>query len=757
MVLKEKILLSLGIVGLTGTFVVAGTQGILGVHNLSHESRASDNAYSLILNSSNAPEQLLSGYEDNITTVVETQLGNEIYLNIVNGKESSGNYVQLAPRGMIYNFKAATGQISGINSISVATTSGSVSLRASYFSLDGGAFLDDAVSLSNGTPYTLQSPAKYFQIIAGDNGAVVSSVTINYSCSEDYNGIAFAKGTYVGKGTKGNNQITYKMTIGDNGSTTIESLDEDTPETYSGTTTLTNDLKLSCAFTYGGNQIQYVTTISNNGQTLTPSSTGGFPSVTFYRVYNIDGFENYSGTGQGYTNSTTKYQTSGMRANYFSDYSVGSGGDSPIGGSNWHISTSSDFMNLSDAAHHSGSHCAVLKGSTNGIRFFSMNSIYGVNAAIGKGAVLSFWAHGAYTGSGLGTEATFDTSIKAYAFYNSKVTSSNFSQHDELEFTISAHSGWTEYKLPLDSNKTYYGFAFYTKPESTCYIPIDDISIYTYSPYLQPLEEDYPDGTYSATIIATGISSDANVWIMIAIGGRIGNVSISITDNSLTANSITYNSSNSQITISTSGGIKYGNSTRTVSSIVATYDKQNQQLKNVTFKNGNNNTSNITNNGSITMNFTSYYQGLNEDTTILRTMFKRRYNNGSWQTDTSHADRIVKDVVNYVGGAGAMKVRGWADGLTGISPTNDINLAGSAYHNIGFWVYNPSGSDITVRLFIYGGAGMTSAQEITSKTAKANSWVYCRVGFTSNASTIYNYQLTYQSATYLTFDNISLC
>ena len=206
---------------------------------------------------------------------------------------------------MIYNFKNTNGQIAGISGISVTTSSGSVSLRISPFSLDGGAFLGEEVSLSNGIEYVLPSPAKYFQIIAGSNGAIISSITINYVCDESYSNIAFANGTYVGKGS---NNVTYKMVI-NNGATTIESLDNTTPENYSGTTSLLENQNLSTSFSYGGNTIEYITSVSSNGQILTPQSTGGFPSTSFYRVYNVDDFESYSATGQGYTNATTKYQT----------------------------------------------------------------------------------------------------------------------------------------------------------------------------------------------------------------------------------------------------------------------------------------------------------------------------------------------------------------------------------------------------------------------------------------------------------------
>ena len=60
----------------------------------------------------------------------------------------------------------------------------------------------------------------------------------------------------------------------------------------------------------------------------------------------VEDFSSYSATGIGYDKSHGQDQVSGMRANYYFDYyeSKSSGPASPIGGSNWWLMGSNDYM-----------------------------------------------------------------------------------------------------------------------------------------------------------------------------------------------------------------------------------------------------------------------------------------------------------------------------------------------------------------------------------------------------------------------------
>ena len=126
---------------------------------------------------------------------------------------------------------------------------------------------------------------------------------------------------------------------------------------------------------------------------------------------------------------------------------------------------------------------------------------------------------------------------------------------------------------------------------------------------------------------------------------------------------------------------------------------------------------------------------------------------GSWQVDTGNADRYVS-VENAVAGT-AMQRRGFAGGAVATNLNNDIE-GGAAVSNIGYWVYNPTASDITMRMWIYKGAGLTNNAETGTVTAVAGQWTYIRMGF--GANTIYNFQIAdfTNSGAALIFDNIAL-
>ena len=117
----------------------------------------------------------------------------------------------------------------------------------------------------------------------------------------------------------------------------------------------------------------------------------------------------------------------------------------------------------------------------------------------------------------------------------------------------------------------------------------------------------------------------------------------------------------------------------------------------------------------------------------------------------------MRDETNFVGGTGAMSVRpyGGTNNVVGLSMLNDLETA-TAYKNIGFWVYNSSENDITLRTWVYNSTGLSGAQEIGNLTAKAGGWTYCCMGF--NYGAIYNFNISNWngSANALVFDDICL-
>lgn len=126
---------------------------------------------------------------------------------------------------------------------------------------------------------------------------------------------------------------------------------------------------------------------------------------------------------------------------------------------------------------------------------------------------------------------------------------------------------------------------------------------------------------------------------------------------------------------------------------------------------------------------------------------------GSWQVDNSNADRITSNTTQFVTGTGSLKRRGYSSGAVALNFNSDWS-GGKTVANVQFWVYNPSNSDITLRMWGYKATNFGSNFETGSVTAKANQWTFVAMGFTS--AKIYNFQIADFNNTgqYLSFDDL---
>ena len=192
----------------------------------------------------------------------------------------------------------------------------------------------------------------------------------------------------------------------------------------------------------------------------------------------------------------------------------------------------------------------------------------------------------------------------------------------------------------------------------------------------------------------------------------------------------------------------------------ATYDEANGKLINAGIEGAA--AAYLKNNNAIELVAAANYWNCDGTTDELRAIFQRRYRaNGasSWTVDNNadHTDRIVSDTTNFIAGTGALSVRPYSGSgnAVGLNLVNDFDEA-KTVKNIGFWVYNSSANDISLRTWVYTAKGLTSAKEIGGLTAKANGWTYCRMGFDYGA--IYNFNVSNWngSANALVFDNIVL-
>ena len=800
-------------------------------------------SHTLTLNDANAPTGLTSSYQNNFTGTVKTTSGADVQLTFVNAKSLEGGFAQLAPRGKIYNFNSSNTGVTAIEGVKFTGT-GTLKFKPVLNQDDKGgvkgAILADVepVSFAAGAELTAVPTCDYFEIVAADGGASIDSLELHYACDYEATDIKLLNGTYTGVGS---DSSTYKLVI-NNGAGTIQSLDKQTNISLSGTATMTSKTTVVCSFEYNSYPITY--NFTYDGHSLTYVSKSGAAAayvaeVSLDRVYNVEDFESYSATGQGYTNATTKYQTSGLRAEIYADYYTGSGsGD--IGGTGWPIMTSTDNTNLLKTKGHNGTQGGAFKFSNGtSMRYISMNELYGVKSRVGKGSVLSFWARGAYTNTNFNTNHASNTSMKMYAYYDTPLTpSTQTTVRESWDFTVTAGDTWQHFEMPLTAGRNYYGFGFYAQQSSGSnqYVPFDDFQIYTASPYAEyvapvavtgvsvsptaaevtlnkttqltatvaPADATnkgvtwssnntsvatvnnsglvtgvatgnatitattddggytatcavtvvapvggYPEGTFKGTATVLG----ADYAIVIAFGNQSnGLIGVRLANKDAEATGVTYNSSTHEFTITTTGdysGYSYGN-------ITGTYDVANDRLTNIACSGSI--SAGVSNNGSIIASRPTAAQSFSDcdgTTSELQAQFKRRYMSGSWQVDNSNADRITSNTTEYVSGTGAVKRRGYSGGAVALNFQSDFASA-KTVANVQYWVYNPSGSDITLRMWGYKATGFGSNFETGSVTAKAGQWTYVAMGFTSAA--IYNFQIAdfNNTGTYLTFDNIYL-
>lgn len=435
--------------------------------------------YEIVLDHDNTPDTITSSYQNLVTGFVTTINGNNIEFSFVNAKVCDNGFVELAPHGKIFNFGSTNSELNNVTSISFTGT-GSFKFKPAAFR---GILPDISPIHVAAFSSKIVPKCDFFEIEAGDNGAIISTLTFSYSSDETTNDVRLLNGTYTGVGS---DSYRYKLTL-NNGSATLTSLNKTPNETINGSITLNSKTSFNIKFSdldvdfiFDGHALTYV---SKSG-----SSSSLWPDLSLSRVYNVEDFESYNETGQGYTNSETKYQTTGLKSQYYADYySSYYTGSSEIGGSYWAVQEARDNITFSESLGHNGSKVGIFKFSNGSrIRFISINELYGVQRLIGKGQTLSFWTRGAYTNQNYNTNHASNTPLKFYLYYDTPLTPSNQTiVRETYEATVQSGSEWQHFEFPITEGRNYLGFGFYAQQSSgsTQYLPIDDIKIYSSSPY----------------------------------------------------------------------------------------------------------------------------------------------------------------------------------------------------------------------------------------------------------------------------------
>lgn len=695
--------------------------------------QAADSNYQLTLNSTNSLSGLTSSYQRTVSGIVTTNLGNEITVTITNGKTLSNGFVQLGNFGAVYCITSDSKHVSGLTSIYVDYSGGSLKLKSSSVdTTDGSSYITETSTIVTRTTKTLSTPANSFVLEAQDEEVSISSIRLNYSCS-------------------------------------------------------------------------------------TSSS-----SYNFNAVHDVESFESYTETGVGYDANHSVGTATGLRAAYYSTY-YGAGTD-PLNGSGWTIMGSSDYLTYNSSKGMNNSKCGLFK-SNNGNYFHYAQSKYyfGIPTAIGKGAKLSVWMHGAYADTSMSSESSYDAEVTLIAYYDKILNKSGTNNAATRTYNVEAHSDWTEYTVDLDTTKTVYAYGIHIKLASgTIYVPVDDVKIYTTTPY--------------SPIAVTGVQMSSSTLALTT--GSTATLVATIKPTSAANKSVTWTSSNSSVaTVNSSGvvtGIAAGTATITVTTVdggytatctvtvsqaypggsyfttvsVSNYNikievvcSTRQEVKiwfygyategarftsynastgafviqidgsvtiqyvgtktygNMTGYYRNNQLENVALTGSVgdllgntngNINIphpTSYYWDCDGTTSQLQNTFKRRWRNGSsWAYDNDNSDRIVANTTNRSSGTNGVQVRGYSSGV-GIVLASAISggISTSTANTFCMWVYNPDTVKVTFRFFLYKNTDLTSNFEpVGGREVAAQSWYYLRIGYGDNSSagTVYNLMVT---------------
>ena len=753
--MKPKFKTTLLISGIAlGCMAIGISAGAIANKEINQLRFADAESYTLTLDSSNAPT-IGDSFVDSFVSYAQTSNGNNVYFKMVFAKSSAGNYVQLANRGYLFNHALEGGKVTGITGITATLASGSLTIKTTNadLSISNGAYLGDAASMTSGVKYTEETPFRYFQLQAGDSGATITSLKIEYTCD-------------------------------------------------------------------------------------------GLPSfVPSGKTYYIEDFESFTETGVGNDTSHGKYVTTGLRSAFYSTYYGGTSDPTTGNTTNWKLMGSTDYLTYSSNKGRNSSKCALFKtNGSNNFRYIQTKAIYGVNSVIGNGAKLSVWMHGAYSNTTATTASSNNVNVTVMAFYGSQFNLNSTNGATVKKFTVQANSDWKAYKMDLEDYRTYFAFGFYIEkanPSANVYLPIDDIAIYTTSPYptvhptgvslnqtsasvnegksfkltatVSPVDADNTEVTWStnnssiATVDTngnvTGVSSGQAVItattvdggftanctvdviqvllsgtfytqlsiagydmnVIISLGGN-AQVAVRISNTDMEPTSYTYNKSTKAISIVTTGSYHTAMGDLTLGTITGTYDEANNRLTNV---NCTGNASSYINNltlGAMGSGSDSKFFNTSGTTDELRTIFKRRFNQdqgAGWQIDTTNTDRIVQNAEQYVTNESSMKVRGLEVGKSGICLYNDIN--NKTFKSIGFWAYNPSGADINLQIFVFKSAGLNDSVQSATLSAKAGQWTFLCTGiangsqFVVGTHTLYNFyiMLNYKNVK-MSYDDICL-
>ena len=292
-----------------------------------------------------------------------------------------------------------------------------------------------------------------------------------------------------------------KLTVGDNGVARLEIIDEEVPTVVNGLVTIDSN-KNTITFTSDdeGTTLVYNGKFSNTGQLINYTSISGskknvFGEIKFNAVQGVENAEQYTEDGVSYhiiDDKTTPKTTnsiedrSGARGAYFSEYYSNSESDSsPFGGKNWCLMAGNgDQLKLKDdgLGHNGSSQYLCMKSSKDKpMRYMQWGLFDGSSEKNAfRGSKLSFWAKT----NGYVPEFTVNVYSQSHPTNATRDSYVRKGEFDEL----GPISEWKHFEVDLNPNVVYYGFWVYMPAngrDSDTYLYIDDVEIYTDSPYAE--------------------------------------------------------------------------------------------------------------------------------------------------------------------------------------------------------------------------------------------------------------------------------
>lgn len=716
--------------------------------------------HTLVLNSSNKPTQSTS-FQRTISSSVQTVDGNTLPISLNVAKYSEGNYVELGKNGYIYNFKQANGRIKGITSITPVLASGSLVLRTTNSELDnGGLFLGDGVALTSASEYTLPNPARYFQLKAGDDGAVITSLTIKYECTGSesvvpsqnlYNVEDFESYTDTGAGW--DDGTGYELEKATNLRAAFYS-------TYKGSAS--DPLNGSGWTKMGGNHdyLLYFPTYGRNGSKVGAFKCGSGNNFRYMQMKEALGINSLIGKGATLSlwmhgpmkSDLTAFQgdvTVQIYAFYNAQFDFSAVNNATI--TTYTIQKNSDWieykLTLDSTKNYYAFGFCFSKTATSGNAYVLVDDVTIYTTSPYPAVPVT----GVSVPSSLkllsGMSYQLSATVEPWYADNQAVT---WSSSNTAVATVDQDG---TIHAVADGNSNIIATTVDGGYTATCALTVG---------------EDYPTGNFFLRVpMYHNAIGNFDIPAIIAIGGKDGRYAVMLNNKDAQPTSMTYDKNTGALTIVTTGSyhVDLNNTDYSYGTITATYNKTLNQLENVGFDGDA--SAFLTQNNSMTFANPQRFWSCDGTDASLKSQFARRYWDGSkWVLDTNNADRITADYTNYIGGISGLKMRAYSSNNIALSLAENIQDTTSA--NIGFWIYNPSETAVKMNLYLYKTANVGSTSnddryEFIDDKAFNQGWTFYCVGmaypgkFEVGVNTFYNFFLLVKStSTQVTFDNICL-